>query len=507
MLRSYICQAMKGDVILRREVLSQLGVGSDGLLYGALNAQEGTAILSPIPPAYWDKAFKIIVHTREVAGSAADAADRIAELGLSTISSWASNESSKGHLCCTFIVVGDDQTMLTLGGPEGITTALRNKVHASLSDLPVYHSGGLAAVRVTPLSILAEYRTQIGDDDFYDIPISHHRLKMDQRLVGKSLWSILAQTSSPQGASACILTPDTEEAVLRVSVISESARLFRMVFRLFIRSGHASFAGYWQHALGLIAANHCSVYVAHNLLISKSEDDSTETAEFHFVIDRRRSKDLRFSFMDLTKVWEERLTRSYQEFAASRGDVAEAHDVRISRTRGAGIPCFFASNAKPRDGVGAAAAAELCQLLEGHGFKPISVNLAEGGKPLRAQVAERVRACRFMVVLYCPEERLRRPDGKFGVSEWVIFEEGVMEACGGDIMRLKFESVAEAACNPGYLGMNLSADGVDHALRERVSSLLKQWHVAWGNQEDGRLSGIDENWLDIDLVNYYLGTD
>ncbi len=105
MLRSYLTSVARGSVILRKEILEQIGIGPNGYLYAALHPVERAAILSPIPPDQWGNAYKIIIHTKHKPGCVANATRAIREAGFNTVSSWVSCESHFGHACCTSIVL------------------------------------------------------------------------------------------------------------------------------------------------------------------------------------------------------------------------------------------------------------------------------------------------------------------------------------------------------------------------------------------------------------------
>lgn len=86
MLKSFISPVYDGQVIIRQDILNQIGIGSSGFLWGTVFKRENTLILSYIPPEYWNKAYKIIIHTHWSAGSVATAAAAIAALNLNTYS-------------------------------------------------------------------------------------------------------------------------------------------------------------------------------------------------------------------------------------------------------------------------------------------------------------------------------------------------------------------------------------------------------------------------------------
>lgn len=513
MLRSYVTYANRGRLILSREVLGQLGIGPNGFLYGAFFPPESTIVLSPIPPSSWEHAYKIIIHTHYSPGSLAKAAEAVAELKLDTISSWASTESHYGHLCSTSIVLADTDILVQHGGPDGLRDELKKRIARKLSDLPTFVEGMLEPVRVTKLSILETYAKQLIDAEFFRVNVHEHTLNLGTResLAGPaadSLWSKLCEANDTQHISACILTPDTEEAFLRVSAIAESARLCSLSFHLTIKSEAGSFAGYWKHALDLLAARRYSVYVARNLLIEKQEKPHIEEAEFHFVVDRRSSQDSGARLQDLEQLWLARFQKSFGAVADERGDEAVVDKLRVSRPRGVGIPCFFASNAKPHDGRGSETAARLCRHLEGEGFRPVNIDLARGGESLRDQVRELVLACSIMVVLHCPEDKLKRADGKHNISEWVVFEEGLMAAKeNSEIIRFRFDSVRPPVFGGGFMELELDENGLTEAKLQDFSDRLERWKVSMYQLDSDNLSSADisaHHW-ERDLVAYYGG--
>lgn len=512
MLRSYVAFAARGDVVLRQEIISQLGIGPNGLLYGVLHPPETALVLSQIPPACWQHALKIIIHTHSRPGSLAAAARAIAQAECDTISSWASTESFYGHLCSTSIVVPLNATACRFETPAALEGELMDSLKDHLSDLPTFGATSLRPVRVTPLSILSTYGRELAAADYQIVEISQHSLRLgaSRALDSKpspTLWEQLLQASDSQEVSACILTPDTEEAFLRVCAIPENARLTRISYRMRIDADKSSFAGYWQRALQTLRDHKHSVFVANNLLISKRDEPRTEEAEFHFLTDRRNSSDTGLSLHDLRAAWHDRFRDALGALARERQGLLEG-ETRVTRPRGVGVPCFIATNAKPGDGVGAHAAYELCRTLEGHGFKPVNVDIAAGGEGLQEQVKELIAACRFMVVLHCPEgKHLRESEGLCGLSDWVIFEEVAMLQKGGELIRYRFANVRGASFNRGYLEKQIPETGITPSIIEDFAERIERWmRLMYDLRSDNvHAADIPGKHLERDLVSYYGG--
>lgn len=512
MLRSYTASAAGGRVVLRREVLSELGIGQNAVLYGAFCPPEGTAILSPIPPDYWDRAHKIIVHCKQTPGSLAAVAAAVAELDIGVVASWASNESASSHLSCTFVVVIDPGLLKSLGGQDGLHSSLRKTLKSRLSDLPQFlgEAGALSQIRITPLAFLSAYHRQLAEAEWHRVHVEGHSLDLDKttdhlmnRRGRATLWQTLLNACQCQSVSACILSCDTEEALLRVAPIMSTARLCQIELRLTVTSDDGEFPGYWQSALDAIAAQGCPVYIAQNLLISKTREPPSEKARFSFTVDVRDNADAGRSLQELRKEWTARFEKRFAKLAQKRTDRCELDEVRISRPHGVGVPCFLATNAK-RGGIEARVAVAICKLLEGHGFKPVSVEIAANKAGLREEVCSLVKACHFMVVLHCPERKLVKPDRSYGVSQWVAFEEGLMQAHGGHVLTLLFENVSP----PDYSDrvwvqfphLETDAEGLDARTIDEISARLMKWETPMMRYES---SIIDEEITDRDLVAYY----
>jgi hypothetical protein len=509
MLRSFLAPASHGQVVLRREILSHIGIGANGILYGALYPEERALILSSIPPSSWQNAYKVIIHTEDLFGSLAKAANAIATLNINTISSWASTESHDGHLCSTSIVVIDNKTMADNGGLEGTTEQLITLLGDRRSKLRTFGKDRLLSVRVTPLLILRAYQKELTEATFFTVEITDHflRLHPQSSTAMNSPWKRLLQASLISNSSACILTPDTEEAFLRVTAVPESARLYSLSFLLSIQSNNRSFAGYWTNALNLLAHWKYSIYVAHNLLTKKSEVPPIEQAEFRFVVDYGSSDDIGTPQGELEEIWRNRLNESFGALAGGRSDTASITALRLSRPRGAGVPCFFATNAKPKSGVASDTAIKLCRKLEGFGFKPVNVDFARGNMALEPQVTRLVEACRFMVVLNCPEERLRIDDNKYRVSEWVLFEEVLMAAHHGEILSVRFADVRRPAYRQGFVEIEIPETGITEEKLEDFGDRLQNWTPLMFvlDADNVHAPEIPEDILAKDLVAYYSG--
>ncbi len=513
MLKSYVSFAARGDVVLQREIMTQLGIGPNGILYGALSPSENCLILSPIPPTYWKKALKIIIHTYHLPGSLAVAASAVAGLGMDTISSWASSESSEGHACFTSIVIFNPAEEL----PKDlsiIASKLTKAIGDSISDLPIFSESKLLKVRVTPLSFLDTYGSELKDANFHKVAVEDHSLRLGKSkpLEGSNeytLWQQILTANQGSLASSCILTPDTEEAFLRISIVKESARLIRLAFRVKIQNDNSSFAGYWKEALEIVKGYNYNVFTAHNLLISKEESPSSEEAEFHFITDRWNSSDKGIPFSDLQKIWLHRIESRLVEFAKKRKATLGIEGMKVTRPKGVGVPCFFACNAKYKDGVGAEAAVHLCRLLEGHGFKPVNIDLASGGVGLQEQVRKLVLSCSFMIVLHCPEEKLKDPNSdEYTPSDWVIFEESVMLGAAGKIIRLRFEKVRSPSFTAGYVETTIPMTGITDHILEDFTDRLDRWVALmyeFNNENVFSQNVIEDKDLERDLVVYYGG--
>jgi len=509
-LRSYVAFSAGGKVVLRQEVLDQLDLGPDGVLYGALCPVEKTVILSPIPPRYWESAFKVVVHTKHLPGSLALAAECLAQMGFDTVAAWASTESSSGHLCCTFILVANEERIPQLGGSEHIRETLAEAVSERLSDLPVFGEQGLMPVSVSPLAVLAAYGRQLKGALFCRVEVQGYCLRLDCPDAAEeatSLWSQLLVANDSLGASTCVISSDNEEALLRVTALTNTAMISHLSFRVVIESNRDSFAGYWQHALDKLAERKYSVFVAHNLLVSKNEDPPSEEAEYRFLVDRTLSTDAGQPLKRLEKNWKDRLVSSYGILAGSKGDRISIERVTLRTPRGVGVPCFFSSNAKPGKGLPAEAAVEICHMLQAHGFRPVSVDVAKGGEGLRGQIRDMVNACRFMVVMNCPDEGVLRSPNRFGVSEWVTFEEGIMEASQGEILRLRFEDVIVPSYSRGYVEVVIPRSGLDDPTREIIGRRLERWQSEIPALYAGQshLPEIPPDALESDLASFFEG--
>jgi hypothetical protein len=508
MLKSFIAEVVKGQIILKKEILGHLGIGSNGRMYGALNTQEKSVVLSPIPPKYWENAYKIIVHTSNQPGSYAAAANAIAKLKLNTISSWASTESKEGHLCTTSIVVGDNKNLSKIGSEVMISDKIKDLMRDKLSDLNTFNSN-LFSIRVTPLSILSAYRKELGNAKFHSIEIDDNYLLLNQKQKNNinSLWHELLAAGGISRSSTCILSPDTEEAFLRVIVVPESARLYHLSFLLSIKSSNKSFEGYWQNALNLIAQHEYSIYMAHNLLTKKSEKPAVEESEFHFVLDCCLNNDIKLSQDELRKEWQLRFEKSFHKLAKSRHGQVKVLKLRLSQPKGIGVPCFFATNAKAEDAVNSKTALKICKILEGHGFKPVNVDIAKGSEVLAPQVISLVETCRFMVVLNCPEERLKISNDLYRVSEWVLFEEALMTAQKGEIIRLRFENVIPPSSRKGYVEAVLLNSGFTYDVEQDFINRLERWTKTRYRIDDDNINAVEipDDILDRDLAAYFGG--
>ncbi len=268
-------------------------------------------------------------------------------------------------------------------------------------------------------------------------------------------------------------------------------------------------AGYWKEALEIVKKYNYNVFTAHNLLISKEDYPGSEEAEFHFIADRWKSADKGIPFSDLRKTWFQRIEGGLVEFAKNRDAIIEIEGMKISRPKGVGVPCFFACNAKHNDGVGSDAAVHLCRMLEGHGFKPVNIDIASGGAGLQEQVRKLVLSCSFMVVLHCPEEKLKDPNSEiYNPSDWVVFEESVMLGQGGNIIRFRFEKVRAPSFSSGYIESVIPMTGISESILEDFADRLDRWIALMyevNNENVFSQEVIEDKDLERDLVAYYGG--
>ncbi|HNL39064.1 MAG: hypothetical protein U0U46_12125 [Saprospiraceae bacterium] len=516
MLRSYISFAARGDVVLQQEIMGHLGIGANGVLYGALSPSENSLVLSQIPPKYWHRALKIIIHTHHVPGSLAAAAQAIASLEFDTISSWSSTESSEGHSCFTSIVVYDSEKYPNLDCSD-IEAAITNLLPKELSKLEIFDKNILRKVRVTPLSFLNAYSDDLSTAEFQRVQVVDHSLQLGKsRCLGRrkfpSLWQQLLTANQNPNASSCILTPDTEEAFLRISLVEERARLVRLGFRVHIHSDQSSFAGYWKEALDVLKESKYNVFVAHNLLVSKNDEQNREEAEFHFIVDRRNGQDTGLPLDDLKEHIKSRLDSRLKSFARERGAEIDIKGLKVTYPRGVGVPCFFACNAKQRDGLGAEAAVRLCRVLEGHGFKPVNIDIAAGGEGLQEQVKKLMSSCQFMVVLQCPDENLKsNKEGEYFPAPWVLFEEALMLGQKGEIYRYRFDQVMKPNFWHGFTETIIPREGFQDKdpLLQDFNEKLDRWSRNMSKLNSSNLDAppIDDKILERDLVTYYGGRD
>lgn len=610
MLHSYECQVAGGHITLTRQILDQLGIGPDGVLYGAFHQHECSLIVSPIPPESWDKAFKVIVHTAHRPGSFATAIKAIsARDDLDITSSWASSESLHGHLSTTSTVAlspkGDD-VGVSDSDPRELADTIKENILRQLSDAGSeialsdldkyghdYGNQGLDRVLVTHLKPLAVYHNQlkvITQERFYRFNVKGYLLNLtkaaaidynghdlsenenpdtqnascsssSERTDREELWRRLQKASDAHNTRLCLVTPHPGEAFMRINLMPSHSRLCRILFEISILSRDKQFGGYWREALEVLKDLNCSVYRAENLIVEKTlgkcvdVDDSDvqgerqapsmapyhsdrkkvahERAKLDFLIDYSKSnlvgKELKEIENDLHSVFQNKF-----EQLAARNDpddsVSLPKRVSAKEIRGAGVLCFLATNAKPRRGkidraqekdrlktdaafrnsvLGRDVAVELCNLLEVNGFKAVNIDLAQGGIGLQQQVRDLIHACPFMVVLHCPEDRLKlsreaindmvsrhplpsvrsvsqtaslsedtaaRPDYSedtereidessasdkgvscCGASEWVLFEEAMMLSRRNiDILRIRFDNIKQPSPELGYIDIVIS---------------------------------------------------
>jgi hypothetical protein len=516
-LRSYVAYAARGQVILKKEILVQLGIGPNGILYGAFFPEECSLILSPIPPCHWQNALKVIVHTPYLPGSLAEVAKAIAQLGLNTISGWASTESSFGHLAATSIVVPDDCIVGGSLSPQIIEQKLNAALEHKLTNLPQFDRR-LSSIRVTPLAILAAYGAILTEKkaEFIATRVDQHTLCLTDAYTQSrsqprpSLWSRLVEAADAGDTSACILTPDTEEAFLRVVAVSQKTRLIALSFPITIRSSDESFIGYWDHAVNLISERNLSIFSAHNLIIRKSEEPPIEEAEFHFLLDRSRSRDSSDTLDVIARVLTKEFRGSFEEKGNQQGDEVTIGDVRVHRPRGVGVLCFFASNADRGDIQGLKVAIQLCRILEGLGFRPVNVDLAQGGDFLIREVKDLLRWCRFMVVLHCCPEKLKFASGEVGLSPWVLFEEWTMMRKQGrsndvSIIRLRFDGVVESGPDRGLVDIIIPSEGMPVDEVDNFVKRVEYWARQAAILDEGSMVApeIPDKVWNRDLLSYY----
>lgn len=372
----------------------------------------------------------------------------------------------------------------------------------------------LSPIRITPLSILKTYKKVLSTreiQNFQKIKISKYSLCLNENNAPHSLWKQLLNYIQCKDAATCILTPDTEEAFVRISAIPKTSNLCRLSFTISIESHKEAFAGYWMKILEIIANENYNVFSGHNLMIEKTQDPHIEKAEFSFLLDKGDASDIG-SFSEIKVSWENRLNKILKEFSLERGDQVSISKLVFNRPRGVGIPCFFSCNAKSNNGIGSKVAAEICRRLEGEGFRPVNIDVSNGKDVLRTQVQTLMKACYLMIILNCPEDKLKRVDGQYGISDWVAFEEGLMAAQGGTIMRFRFANVAQpwhTVGHPPEFIINENPNDIEiEEMCNQLSIRLKRWMLNWRNSDQDEhfnIQNLPDEDFGRDLVAHYGG--
>ena len=487
MRNSYIVPIRDGKVVLLREVIDQLNIAAECLLYAVSLREERSAVVSTIPPSTWDRAYRLIIYTASKYGSLSRTMRVLHEMGVNLLTSWSAATSPAGELCVTSIV--DLPIEHYTSRLETFRESLEERLAKDgvLASSDVFEGkDSLQRVHLSWLAVLAALgRQHIKTDNAHRLQVEEWTLDLDGRSGGTQA-SVMDELQAFQRhhgerpARAVLITPDTEERYFRIALLPAATEFRRVSFSVTIDSETAKFGGFFQAAQNVLATRRLNVYSAGNVLTWKSpaeEMTKRETAEFSFVVDVREGgqevlhDDL--CSAALTQAMEEALN----EHAGAVGAKVSFDEraVLVTRVEQGQPRCFFATNAKRQMSTFKHAWSVYCQ-LKALGLRPVNVEIAT--RPiLLHEVQDLLRASPILVSLHLPEEKntlavnAERGDGRnHAASDWVLFEEAFMHGLGRQVFRLRHEYVRP----PAYAAGTPEREFTDHTLQDALSVIAAQ---------------------------------
>jgi ACT domain-containing protein len=440
MKSSYTLRTWGGPIVLLREILDQMNLPLSTVLHAVLahdkDRGERDLIVSPLPLSSWDRTYRLIIYVASAMRSLAKVTDAIAREGINLISASSATASAAGEGCFTAVVeVPPEKQDDIQEFVKRIEKTLR--AGGALSESALFDGKErLARVRIVKLRILSQFLASFGDGDRYTLRVENGSIDLG-KLEGQpqgGYFDFLGQAAHNRKDSSdyVVLTPDTEERYLRISVLA--GRDYRhLAVPLKLTGDPRAFPGCFTQVLNAIADQRINVINATNQLMVKrapevagSSSLAQEEARFSFTLDLVGSKmpreinraraDLVSAIRQCLRTYEERGILTVNEQEIVFGPLETAPLVFLATNAKRGLHSRYLGMVR-----------RLLYALRVRGLQPTNVDIRMTND-LRGEIERLASLCPIMVSLYLPETSVRlRKSSEHGedyaASDYTIFEE------------------------------------------------------------------------------------
>jgi hypothetical protein len=472
-----------------REILSELGIRNECQLYAVVLNDEvhPTLLLSAIPPKSWPGVYKLTVNLASREGTFADAVNIVSGLGINILASWTASTTASGEGCWAAVVE------LPEDYPKKETNTIKDTIEKSLNDKsllsnsPLY-TMGLDLVQLAPLKVIHTLHKLIENNKEFIGHVKNHFIDF-REFIGinhENLYDEFIRKPYvdhfERASDYCLVTPDTEERYLRVTLLPYLAEMLNLSMKITIHSPNKQFKGYFGQVLQSIKSLRLNLYSSDNFLLEKSNnrgEPEHEVATFAFSVDarhaqlpteRRNWQSFIYSkiFADLNSFTKSNNGHESIDFPSESFKVLDALSI---------FPrCFLATNAR-KDEKSGRCAIKVIEKLRGLRLQPVNTDITRT-KTIEEDVNHLIKACPFVVSLFFPIENnklvisgddINQHNESHAPSDWVLYEEAFAKALGKRVFRMRHRAVRK----PRYAGQEREFVFTDKSFESELDELIK----------------------------------
>lgn len=490
---SYLAPLFGHSIPVNREISEQFNLDKNCYLYGTLFVEEHCVVLSTVPVESWDNVWKLTVYTAAAPGTLAKISGVITKLNINMLTTWSAATGGQGQGCMTAIVElypdgsGEEIKM------KEVVDAIEKECEQLLMQSKIFRSNGVSRVKLEQLTLLRALKAASSKEYQYEVPVKDWTLdfsraktfspangdviKNDQVL--ERLRRLNTMDNSP--SFLALLSPDTEERYILLSLLDGNSKLSRISFDVRVDAKPGEFKGYFHSALEVVADCGLNIFSSRNMTKFKADrvaghqeieilgwggmaftpgadaagqSLSQEFAEFSFLVDIDDSTLASKTREEQEDALCKKFNSQLSEHARSTGGRIELlggnNAVVVTEQEFIWPRCFLATNAKKDSAENIEYAKKLFRMLYHMGFHPVHVDIAQG--PLLGDVKSLLGACPLLVSLHLPEEKNRLNNEEVHShcpSDWVIYEECYFAGLGRDAFKMIHSKVRPPSYLPG----------------------------------------------------------
>ena len=526
---SHVVPILNSKVSVISDVLPELGIRNGSLLYAFPIRDESTILMSAIPPSLWDRAYRLTVYLKGISGSLGMAAQIVEKLGINLLASWSASSSSIADGCWTAIVeipngMNSDRNIEDLC--YNIEDLLERE---NILTSSIEFKTGLRRVILEPRKVLMSLQNMVDKDNPFTGQIQSNTIDLNNFKTdnGNILFEEMKNTFFNKGnyPRFCLLTPDTEERYLRLTLIPSHTKMIKLSMIVKMISSESVFKGFFASVLNSFSDKRfrMNLFSSDNYMLSKSvktlnnKEISSEVARFEFVADAHESKLPFHNYKELNLRLYKHIKKALDEHAKKITKVKveiKQDNFKTQILDSLFNHCFFATNARSGE-ESAKWACELISRLRGLGLHPVNVDITL--RPtLMADVTTLLKASAILVSLHVPlsKNRLKESAGisksksNYCPSDWVLFEESYMIAQDRPMLRIRHIDVREPQYAPGQRDYKFNDFSSFEQCLEELEKAIKGYQSSDGwikitKECDYYKSALDSAWLNRDLYSAY----